>query len=114
MTPRGNSPPSRPIFLTSRGSTKASRSALAAPLAAGVVGTILGVDEARHFAFNILKGREIPVPPVPGLSLQIDNFGRADPFLLGAKPADLLHPQPIQFGLKFDLLKAIPALRRAF
>ena len=87
---------------------------LAAPLAASVVGTIVGVDDARHFAFNILKGREIPVPPVPGMSIQIDDFGKADTILLGAKPADLQHPQPVQFSLKFDLLKAIPALRRAF
>jgi len=87
---------------------------LAAPLAAGIVGTIVGVDDARHFAFNILKGREIPVPPVPGMSIQIDNFGKADPILLGGKAGDLQHPQPVQFSLKFDLLKAIPALRRAF
>ena len=101
-------------FLNQSRLDKSLEISLAAPLAAGVVGTIVGVDEARHFAFNILKGREIPVPPVPGLSLQIDNFGKADPFLLGGKPADLQHPQPVQFGLKFDLLKAIPALRKAF
>jgi hypothetical protein len=84
---------------------------MAAPLAASVVGTIIGADDARHFAFNLLKGREIPLPPVPGLSFQIDNFGKADSFLLGTKP-DAQHPQAVQFGLKFDLLKAIPALRK--
>ncbi len=88
--------------------------ALTAPLAASVVGTVLGVDPARHFAFNLLKGKEIPLPPVPGLSLQIDNFGKADPVLLGSKPVDAQHPQPVQFGLKFDLLKAIPAIRKVF
>ncbi len=86
---------------------------LTAPLVASALGTILGADDARHFAFNLLKGKEIPLPPVPGLSFQIDNFGKADSFLLGSKPADAHHLQPVQFGLKFDLLKAIPALRKA-
>jgi hypothetical protein len=85
---------------------------LAAPVAAGVVGAILGPDDARHFAFKSLKGVDVPVPFVPGLSLRIDNYGKADPYLLGAKPGD--QAQPLQFGLKWDLLKALPELRKAF
>lgn len=87
---------------------------IAAPIAAGVIGTVLGVDDARHFAFNRLKGVDIPAPFVPGLSLHVDDFGKADPFLLGAKPADAHQPQAVQFGLKLDVLKAIPAIRKVF
>lgn len=87
---------------------------IAAPIAAGVIGTVLGVDDARHFAFNRLKGVDVPAPWVPGLSLHVDDFGKADPFLLGAKPADSHQPQAVQFGLKLDVLKAIPAIRKVF
>ena len=87
---------------------------ITAPLAASVVGTVLGVDDARHFAFGRLKGVDIPAPFVPGLSLHVDDFGKADPFLLGAKPADPHQPQAVQFGLKLDVLKAIPAIRKVF
>jgi hypothetical protein len=83
----------------------------AAPLAATVVGTVLGVDEARHFAFKSLKGVDLPVPFVPGLTLRIDDFGKADPFLLGTKAGD---PQPFQIGFKLDVLKAIPQIRKVF
>jgi hypothetical protein len=86
---------------------------IAAPLAASVVGTVLGVSDARHFAFGALKGADVPVPWVPGLSLHIDDFGKADPFLL-AKPSDPHQPQALQFGLKLDVLKAIPAIRKVF
>jgi hypothetical protein len=88
--------------------------AIAAPIAAGLIGTVLGVDEARHFAFNRLKGVDVPAPFVPGLSLHVDDFGRADPFLLGAKAGDARSPQAVQFGLKLDVLKAIPAIRKVF
>ena len=87
---------------------------IAAPIAASVIATVLGVDEARHFAFGRLKGVDIPAPFVPGLSLHIDDFGKADPFLLGAKAADPHQPQAVQFGLKLDVLKAIPAIRKVF
>jgi len=87
---------------------------IATPIAAGVLGTVLGVDDVRHFAFNRLKGVDIPAPWVPGLSLHIDDFGKADPFLLGAKPAEGHPPQAVQFGLKLDVLKAIPAIRKVF
>lgn len=87
---------------------------ITAPLAAGVVGTVLGADDARHFAFGRLKGVDIPAPFVPGLSLHVDDFGKADPFLLGAKAADPHQPQAVQFGLKLDVLKAIPAIRKVF
>ena len=40
---------------------------IAAPIAAGVIGTVLGADDVRHFAFNRLKGVDIPAPFVPGL-----------------------------------------------
>jgi hypothetical protein len=73
----------------------------------------LGASEARHFAFGALKGADVPVPWVPGLSLHVDDFGKADPFLLG-KPSDPHQPQPLQFGLKLDVLKAIPAIRKVF
>ena len=86
---------------------------IAAPLAAGVVGTVLGASDARHFAFGALKGADVPVPFVPGLSLHVDDFGKADPFLL-AKPSDPHQPQAMQFGLKLDVLKAIPAIRKVF
>lgn len=87
---------------------------LSAPIAASVVGSVLGADDARHFAFKALKGADVPVPWVPGLSLHVSDFGRADPFLLGAKPSDPHQPQAIEFGLKFDVLKAIPAVRKVF
>src|SRR5579863_6935067 len=35
---------------------------LSAPLAAGVVGGLLENDDARHRAFNILKGMDVPAP----------------------------------------------------
>ena len=88
--------------------------ALGAPIAAGVVGMILGADDARHFAFKQLKGADVPVPWVPGLSLQIKDFGKADPFLLGGKAGDPHQAQALEFGLKFDVLKAIPAVRKVF
>jgi hypothetical protein len=87
---------------------------IAAPIAASVIATVLGVDGARHFAFNRLKGVDIPAPFVPGLSLQIDDFGKADPFLLGAGAADGHRPQSVQIGFKLDVLKAIPAIRKVF
>jgi hypothetical protein len=87
--------------------------ALVAPLAAGAVGAVLGADDARHFTFDKLKGVDVPIPFVPGLSARFDDFGRADPFLLG-KPTDPRQPRPVQFGLKFDVLKAIPAIRKLF
>jgi hypothetical protein len=86
---------------------------IAAPIAASVVGTVLGVDEARHFAFARAKGVDIPAPWVPGVSLHVDDFGKADPYLLG-KPTDPHQPQSLQFGLKFDVLKAFPAIRKVF
>jgi hypothetical protein len=85
---------------------------LAAPLAASVVGTVLGVDDARHFAFKNLKGVDVPVPWVPGLSVQVDDFGRADRFLLGVKANDPNQVQDARFILKLDVLKAIPAVRK--
>ena len=86
---------------------------IAAPLAASVVGAVLGPSESRHFAFGLLKGADVPVPWVPGLSVHIDDFGKADPFLL-AKPSDPHQPQALSFGLKLDVLKAIPAIRKIF
>ncbi|HUC68978.1 MAG TPA: hypothetical protein VMA53_26410 [Stellaceae bacterium] len=84
------------------------------PLAASVVGTVLGVSDARHFAFDKIKGADVPVPFIPGFSVHIDDFGKADPYLLGAKPPDPHQPQALSFGVKFDLLKAIPAIKRVF
>jgi hypothetical protein len=87
---------------------------LAAPLAAGVVGAVLRADEARHFAFKSLKGVDVPVPWVPGLSVHVSDYGKADPFLLGAKSGEAHQAQAAEFGLKLDLLKAIPVVRRVF
>ncbi len=86
---------------------------ITAPLAASVVGAVIGPSESRHFAFGVLKGADVPVPWVPGLSLHVDDFGKADPFLL-AKPTDPHQPQALQFGLKLDVLKAIPAFAKVF
>ncbi|MDE3175759.1 MAG: hypothetical protein KGM15_06570 [Pseudomonadota bacterium] len=86
---------------------------IAAPLAAGVVGAAVGPSESRHLAFGALKGADVPVPWVPGLSFHVDDFGKADPFLLG-KPTDPHQPQAMQFGLKLDVLKAIPAFAKVF
>jgi hypothetical protein len=87
---------------------------LSAPIAASVVGTVLGVDQSRHLAFKQLKGADIPVPFVPGLSVHVADYGKADPFLLGARPNDPHQPQALEFGLKLDVLKAIPAVRKVF
>ncbi len=87
---------------------------LSAPIAASVVGAVLGADDARHFAFKTLKGADVPVPWVPGLSLHVSDYGKADPFLLGAKPNDPHQPQALEFGLKFDVLKAVTAVRKRF
>jgi hypothetical protein len=83
---------------------------LTATLGAGVVGTVVGADDARHLALNLFKGADIPAPFVPGLSFHVDDFGRADRYLLG--PKDDLKPHPLQFGVKFDVLEAIPALKK--
>jgi len=85
---------------------------LTATLAAGLVGAVVGVDDARHFALRQLKGADIPAPFVPGLSFHIDDFGAADRYLLG--PKDDARGRPLQFGVKFDLLEAIPALKKRF
>ena len=86
---------------------------LTSSLAAGVVGAVLGVDDARHFAFKSLKGMDVPVPWVPGLSVHVDDMGKADPWLLG-KSSDPHQVQAVQFGLKLDVLKLIPEVRRVF
>ena len=85
---------------------------LTATLGTGIVGAVIGADDARHFALNRLKGADIPAPFVPGLSFHIDDYGRADRYLLG--PKDDLKPHPLQFGAKFDVLEAIPALKKLF
>ena len=87
---------------------------IVAPIVAGVMGTVLGADDVRHFAFNRLKGLDVPAPWVPGLSFYVADFGKADPYLLGAKAAGGHQAQSVQFGLKLDLLKAIPAIRKVF
>jgi hypothetical protein len=87
---------------------------LSAPIAASVVGTVLGVDQSRHLAFKQLKGADIPVPFVPGLSVHVADYGKADPYLLGARLNDPHQPQALEFGLKLDVLKAIPAVRKVF
>jgi hypothetical protein len=85
---------------------------LTATLGAGLVGTAIGADDARYFALDKVKGADIPAPFVPGLSFHVDDFGKADRYLLGPKNDDKAHP--LQFGVKFDLLEAIPALKRMF
>lgn len=86
--------------------------ALTATLGAGLVGSVIGADDARHFALNQLKGADIPAPFVPGLSFHIEDFGKADRYLLGPKDDSKVHP--LQFGVKFNLLDAIPALKKRF
>jgi hypothetical protein len=85
---------------------------LTATLGAGLVGTVMGADDARHLALNQLKGADIPAPFVPGLSFHVTDFGKADRYLLG--PKDDSKPHPLEFGVKFDLLEAIPALKKMF
>lgn len=85
--------------------------ALFAPLPAAAIGGILGSDEARHFAFKNLKGVDIPLPFLPGVSARIDDYGKGDAYLLGAKPGD---PQPFKFGLMLDVRKAFPEFAKKF
>ena len=85
-----------------------------APLPVEVVAGILKSDEARNFAFKSLRGVDVPVPFVRGLSFHVDDYGKADSYLTGAKPGDPQHPQFIQFGLKLDVLKAFPGFAGNF
>ena len=39
------------------------------------IGIILANQPARHAAFNLIKGRDIPIPGVDGLSFQILDQG---------------------------------------
>jgi hypothetical protein len=81
---------------------------LTAPLAAGVVGAVLGADEARHKAFSLLRGVALPVPFVPGLKFKINDFGKADPFLLGAPRAEPNRPSGFEMMFMLDLTKIKP------
>lgn len=85
---------------------------LTATLGAGVLGTVIGVDDARHLALGQLKGADIPAPFVPGLSFYVEDFGKADRYLLGPKDDSKLHP--LSFGVKLNVLDAIPALKKIF
>jgi hypothetical protein len=87
---------------------------LGASLAAGVVGTVLGVDEARHLAFKKLVGVNIPVPWVEGLSVHINDYGPLDQPLTGAPSLSPNKPASVDFGLRLDLLKMFKGIRRAF
>ncbi len=60
------------------------------------------------------EGRRLPVPFVPGLSLHVSDFGRPTRSCSAPRPSDPHQPQAIEFGLKFDVLKAIPAVRKVF
>ncbi len=87
---------------------------LAAPLAAGIVGGVLGADDARHKAFGLLKGADIPVPFVGGLKFKINDFGRLDPFLLGAPRADPNRPAGYEVIISVDLMKVAPRVFSSF
>jgi hypothetical protein len=87
---------------------------LGATLAAGVVGTVLGVDDARHLAFKKLVGVNIPVPWVEGLSVHINDYGPLDQPLTGAASLSPNKPASVDFGLRLDLLKMFKGVRRAF
>ncbi len=78
---------------------------LFAPLPAEVVRGVLGNDEARHFAFNALKGQNVPIPFLSSVSFHLDGLGKANPYFFGAKPTDA---QELRFGLTLDVLKAFP------
>ena len=87
---------------------------LSAPLAAGVVGGLLGSDEARHKAFNLVRGVAIPVPFVSGLKFQINDFGRLDPYLLGTPSAVPGRPAGGEVLFMLDLKKLSPSVFKAF
>jgi hypothetical protein len=87
---------------------------LGASLAAGVVGTVLGVDEARHLAFKKLVGVNLPVPWVEGLSVHINDYGRLDQPLTGAPSLSPNKPASVDFGVRLDLLKMFKGLRKVF
>jgi hypothetical protein len=86
---------------------------LSVPLVAGVVGTMIGPAETRHFLFQKLEGAKLPVPYVPGTKFFIEGFGKWSDFLIGA-PANPRQPRELRFGVTVDLLEAIPAVRKAF
>ena len=82
---------------------------LFAPLPAELVRGILGNDEARRFAFNAVRGKEIPIPFVPALKLRIDGLGRANPFFFGPKAGD---PEEFKVFLLLDVLEAFPSFAK--
>ena len=82
-----------------------------APLPAEIVRDVLGNDEARHFAFDALKGQKVPIPFLSALSFHIDGFGKANSYFLGSKPGDA---QELKFGLTLDVLKAFPNFAKKF
>ena len=87
---------------------------LTAPLAAGVIGGVLGADDARHRAFGLLKGAELPIPFIPGLKVKIDDFGKLDPFLLGTPSAQPNRPEAYAASLTLDLTKIAPKFFKGF
>lgn len=87
---------------------------LAATVAGGVVGTAIGVGEARRFAFKSLLGVDLPVPFVPGVSIKLKGYGAADDFLLGPPAAGSTSSRDLNVSITVDLRKAIKIVGKYF
>ncbi len=80
------------------------------------IGIIVANEPTRHAAFNLIKGRDIPIPGVDGLSFQILDRGGSVTAPLGVPglsgttqlqfPGDVKHPD-YNVMIKLDVLELL-------